>query len=47
MGDFSDFYLNDDGECPQCSTAAIYQIGENNYMCKCTYEFETGGQNEL
>lgn len=39
MGDFRDFYLDND-KCPQCGTAAIYEIGENNYMCKCTYEFE-------
>ena len=29
-----------DEDCPSCGTAMTYQLGENNFMCKCTYELE-------
>lgn len=40
MSDFQDFYLDDD-KCPECGTAAIYEIEEKSFGCKCTYELET------
>lgn len=33
--------------CPQCDTFATYQIGDNNYMCKCTYELELEMQHSI
>lgn len=39
MSDFRDFYLDGD-KCPQCGTAAIYELEPNSFGCKCTYEFE-------
>lgn len=29
-----------DDRCPQCDTDATYQLAENSFACKCTYEFE-------
>lgn len=40
MSDFRDFYLDDD-KCPECGTAATYELPDNGFGCKCTYEAET------
>lgn len=36
--------VTDELQCPNCGTAATYQLGPNSFACKCTYEFETGEQ---
>jgi hypothetical protein len=41
VSDFRDFYLDDD-KCPECGTAATYELPDNGFGCKCTYEAETG-----
>jgi ribosomal protein L37AE/L43A len=39
MGDFREFYLDDD-KCPECGWPAVYELPDGSWNCKCTYEFE-------